>query len=659
MSGKIRFALSAVLLLLVAVLWLVEAGHEARFAVQGPKLSEGLLDRYERERESPLSAPVRAELSLRVPSGTTERTRSALRASFEAWRLRSEGRRPAQGKAGTSLVLDLAWSGEDALTLRVDGVDAGSAQLASFASLLPPFLTILAAIALGKTIPALLLGVLLACFWMYGLLGGLQAFAVDYIYGRVLTSEFRLEILGFIVFLVITIGVLTRAGGIDGLVEVLKRLARSARSSQLVTWLMGFVIFFDDYANTLVVGSTMRPLTDRMRVSREKLAYIVDSTAAPIAGISLLSTWVAYEISTFSAQLPEVGMREAQGFQVFLDTLPFRFYCIFTLFLVGASILLRRDFGPMLAAERRARRTGQVLREGAVPMLREDGEAACAKDGAPARWVNGALPIAVLVGVTMYFLWQTGAGDRGFAFDLRLWRDVLFDAKSAKAILLGSMASAAVACVLALAQRILSPVEILKTSWQAVRGLGFAMIILVLAWCIGYACQDMGTAYYLVALTQGGLPPLLLPVILFALSCLVAFATGSSWSTMAILLPIVVILAHSLGEGREVGSYLLMVLSIGAVLEGSIFGDHCSPISDTTVLSSVAAASDHLDHVQTQIPYAMLTMIVSILIGYLPAAFFSPKIWPLSLALGMALIVVFLLLVGRNPDAAPDDDPAN
>ncbi|MCB9880958.1 MAG: Na+/H+ antiporter NhaC family protein [Planctomycetes bacterium] len=655
MSGKIRFFVAAFLLGLLAVLWFLRPTLQERFAVQGPKLVTLLLEDFESALlPEQFTKDNRQVVRFGIEDGSV--VPSDLRPKLEAAaRKRAENgdariRLAAGDEPGRALTL--AWNGTaQDVELRVEDGTTQRRELTSYLSLLPPFLTILIAVLVGKTIPALLAGVLLGSWFLSGT-GMFVQFGKHYVYERVLTDDFRLEILGFVAFLMVTIGVLTRAGGIEGLVDIIKRFARSARSSQFVAYLMGFVVFFDDYANTIVVGSTMRPLTDRMRVSREKLAYIVDSTAAPIAGISVLSTWVAYEISTFSAQLPDVGMKDSDGFEVFLATLPYRFYCIFTLFFVAATILMRREFGPMLAAERRASTTGRVLREGAVPLVSEEMTTSGAKEGAPPRWYNGFLPIAILIVVTLYFLWDTGKGKRSFAFDFALWRDVLGDAVSSRAILYGSMAAAGSAILLALGQRILSPIEVALASWKALRGLGFAMIILVLAWCIGYVCEDLGTAYFLVAQTQGSLPPLLLPVLLFLLSCLVAFATGSSWSTMSILLPIVVILAHSLGADLPIGGQMLMVLSIGAVLEGSIFGDHCSPISDTTVLSSVASASDHLDHVQTQIPYAITAMIVSIVCGYLPVAFLSPELWPVCLIAGAVVLVMFLIVAGRNPDHA-------
>jgi len=343
-----------------------------------------------------------------------------------------------------------------------------------------------------------------------------------------------------------------------------------------------------------------------------------------------------------------------QGFAIFIDTMPFRFYCFLTIFMVAATIMLKREFGPMLTAERRARHEGKPIADGAKPMIDDSSLESRVKDGAPRRWWNGLVPILVLIIVTVIEIWRTGsssleAGDRGW---LTYLREVVGNADSSWAIFIGAAAAAVTAGVLGVAQGILSPLETLATAGRSAKALAFAVAILVLAWCIGFVCEDLGTRHYLIAMTEKDLKPELLPTVLFLVSCLVSFSTGSSWSTMAILLPNVVLLAHGLGEHTPLGGHALMLLSIGAVLEGSIFGDHCSPISDTTVLSSTASASDHLDHVRTQAPYALLVMLVSLVCGYLPVAFIAPGLWPVCYVLATAAIVGVLFAFGRDPEAA-------
>jgi Na+/H+ antiporter NhaC len=479
---------------------------------------------------------------------------------------------------------------------------------------------------------------------------GLWRFVRVYLWEQSFRSTFRIEIIGFVAVLIAAVGVMTRGGAIAGMISVILRFARTVRTTRLATVLMGFVIFFDDYTNTIVVGNTMRPLTDRMRISREKLAYLVDSTAAPVAGLMVLSTWVAYEVSQFEPQLLALGI-ERDPYAVFLATIPYRFYCLFTLLFVFATTLLRRDFGPMLAAERRAARSGQVIREGGRPLVSARATDMTPRAGTPERPWNAILPLGAVIVVTLVEIVRLGAAATDGPVDLldaASLREVLGNTDTVKALFRGSLAGWLLAVALHVGQRILSVRDCLEASVRASGGVLFALAILFLAWSIGGVCADLGTAHVLIALCKGTLSPLVLPVVLFLLACAVSFSTGSSWSTMAIILPNTVMLAFTLGQDFAGGPMALTIMSIGAVLEGSIFGDHCSPISDTTILSSVASASDHIDHVRTQMPYAITTMLAAILLGYLPSILgLHPAVGLIS---GAAVLVGLLLLVGGDPD---------
>jgi Na+/H+ antiporter NhaC len=412
----------------------------------------------------------------------------------------------------------------------------------------------------------------------------------------------------------------------------------------------------------------MRPLSDRFRISREKLSYIVDSTAAPVAGISIFSTWIAYEVSTFAPQLPAAGMSPSEGYAVFVESLPYRFYCIFTLVMVALVVLLGRDFGPMLAAERRARTTGQLVREGGKPMV---GDAATQLEPAPGvtpRALNALAPVLTFVIVTLAEITRVGMGEKltlEFSWDsirrdlealaatfgdFRAVTQVLSDGESSRAILVGSSSGLALAILLALISG--AGRHIPRAIFVTLRNTGIAVGILYLAWMIGAACESLGTASYLSDLVGPHLAPQALPTVLFLLSAGIAFATGTSWGTMSILLPLVVGLAFSMGELVPLGGHGLLILSIAAVLEGSIFGDHCSPISDTTILSSTACAADHLDHTRTQMAYALTAMAVAIVCGYFPCAFMGWSPW-IALPTGCAALLMLLLVFGRKTDPAP------
>ena len=549
-------------------------------------------------------------------------------------------------------------AGRELTLIGADGEAVSRARIGSRSALLAPLLAILLAFLTRNTLLSLGLGILLGGFLLVPAGAPFtEAFRIlfdDILWQKVIQDSFKAYILGFVFLLSATVAVITRMGGIDGMVQALVRFARTSRGAQAVAYFLGIGIFFDDYANTIVVGNSAGPLFDRMKVSRAKLSYIVDSTAAPVAGVAVLSTWVAYQISTYAPQLPAIGMSPEQGYALFLETIPFRFYCLFALLMVGLTIFLKREIGPMAKAEAAAR-------AGHSDALEAKAGSWSRVERAPwtlSRWENGVLPLLFLLGVTAWRLYSLGAAavDPAEAAAIRAegagaWiRTVLSETDSSRAIFDGSAAALLVAVLLALGRRQLGPAEVARTT---AKGLGAllkdAILVLVMAWSIGEICTRLDTAGYLVAVFSNMLDPAWLPLILFVAACFVAFATGSSWTTMAILQPNVVLLADRLGEGSALGSHGLLVLSIGAVLEGAIFGDHCSPISDTTILSSAASRVRHIDHVRTQAPYALICAGVALLVGYAPVSFLGLSPW-LALAAGLATMVALLLWLGKDPD---------
>lgn len=536
--------------------------------------------------------------------------------------------------------------------------------------LVPPLMAVLLAILFRRPVVALFAGVWTSCTLLLlrepqvGALeaaaGGLREVVMELLLPELRDPQ-RLQVLGFVLAMLAMVGVMSQSGGMRGLMDLVAHYARTARRTQIATWLAGFVVFFDDYANCLLVGATMRPLCDRFRVSREKLAYLVDSTAAPVAGLSLFSTWIAFEVSTFSPQLPAAGLLPTDGYAVFLETLPFRFYCILTLLLSAAIAFSGRDFGPMLSAERRARSLGQLVRAGGRPMLKQAATDLAPVPGVVPRAHRALLPMLAFLLVSSVEVGRVGlaalrAGDPALALGDLLtiegMTSLFGKGECTRALLVGSACGLSVALVLGFRAGIGRAV--LRASWTSVRSTGIAVAVLYLAWMTGRACARLGTAPYLTALLGGQLAPELLPAVLFLTSAAIAMATGSAWSTMSILLPLVVGLAFELGSEHELGGQLLMVLSIGAVLEGSIFGDHCSPMSDTTVLASTATAADHLDHVRTQSPYALLAMCGALFFGYLPCTFSGRQPF-VALAAAAGFVLAILWVFGRRvPSAAPE-----
>ena len=419
---------------------------------------------------------------------------------------------------------------------------------------------------------------------------------------------------------------------------------------------MGLAIFFDDYANSIVVGSTLRPIADRFRVSREKLAYIVDSTAAPIAGIAIISTWIGYEVSLFQDLMTDLKTG-LSGYQLFFNALPLRFYCLLTLTFVLLSAYLRRDYGPMLAAERRAQTTGQVMRPGATPMTGRAQDEIGPVEGVHPVWSAAVLPvILVIVCVIGGMAFDTWDHERVLAarrdyglMSSAFWSACFSNANTAQVLFVAAMLGSALAIVIAITRRhvetgarVISVGDAVSTWARGIVGVWYAIVILILAWAIKEVCADAGTSTYLTAALSPLISPGLLPLLIFLLAALVAFSIGTSWTTMAILIPTVVPLAHALG------GLPLTILAAAAVLDGAIFGDHCSPISDTTVMASIASSCDHMDHVKTQLPYALTTMSIAGIFGYLGTALIYPG-W-VGLVLGLITIPIILLAIGKNPD---------
>lgn len=535
-------------------------------------------------------------------------------------------------------------------------------------SLFPPLLAILVAVASGRLVWGLCLalfsGALIALptdvpVYMWPL-HALYMAAIDFVW-MPLRDSFQLFILGFTASLIGMVRVVSLAGGTRGIAEALVRRAASARSTRLATALLGLAIFFDDYANTIVVGTTMRPITDRFRISREKLAYLVDSTAAPVAGVAIISTWIGFEVGLFGDAMDSLGTG-ISGYELFFRALPARFYCLLTLFFLLVSTLMRRDYGPMLRAERRARQHNQPLAPGAQPMTGDAHQVPDHPDIA-GHWAVAALPVGLVIfGVLAGMHWDarnaeaviTARGEHAF-FSRVYWTAVFSNADGAKVMFLSSLAGSGLAFVFARTRRSLrdgrrplGTSTILRTWVSGITGFSYALLILVLAWAIKEMCQAVHTSDYLIGALENVLDPRFLPLLVFGLAAAVAFSIGTSWTTMALLLPTMLPVAHQMGD------ITLVILVAAAVLDGAIFGDHCSPISDTTVLSSIAASCDHIAHVRTQAPYAITTMCIAAVCGYLGSTLLYSTY--VGLGLGMLAVVATLVIVGRDPDrTAPLD----
>ncbi len=494
-----------------------------------------------------------------------------------------------------------------------------------FLSLLPPLVAIALCFITKQVLASLFIGIWIGATILIGWnpIGGVTK-TLGYIVENAADS-WNATILLFDFVVGGLIGLIYLSGGAQAFVKSVTTKVKNARDGQFAAWLFGLVIFFDDYANTAVVGNAFRAVSDRLRMSREKFSYIVDSTAAPVASIALVSTWVGYEVGLIGDAIEGTSVTMTP-YTIFLHSIPYRFYSIFAIILVLAIALSRRDYGPMLKAEYRARNTGKVFRDGSSP-LSGGSELRVLKD-VPQKTMNMVVPIVVLVGVSIFGMWWTGGGTSAESFTA-----AISDADAMTALLWGASFAVIVAIIMYKAQGIGTLGDMMDAFIDGAKMMVLANLILLSAWSIGSVCSEIGTAPYVVEAAKGVISPLLLPMIIFIICNLISFATGTSWGTMAIAMPIAVPLAISLGVPLPLG--------ISAVLTGSVMGDHCSPLSDTTIMSSMFSGSDHMDHVKTQIPYALTAAGVAIL-AYLVAG--TGMSVALVLPLGIILVGILLYL---------------
>jgi Na+/H+ antiporter NhaC len=395
-------------------------------------------------------------------------------------------------------------------------------------------------------------------------------------------------------------------------------------------------------------------------VSREKLAFLVDATAAPVACLALVTTWIGYEVGLIGEAVSRLPNYDEAAYSVFLNSLPYSFYPLLMIAFVLGVTTLRRDFGPMLRAEQRARATGQLFRPGStIARVEREASALEPPEGRPRRAINAALPILVLVVGVLAGLYVTGRAavlEAGGALTLR---EIVANASSYKAMLWGSLGAAFVAIALTVGQRLLTLEETMEAWLAGMRSMLVAFVILVLAWALSGVNEALGTATFLVSTLSGTLAPEWLPPLVFVLAAATAFATGTSWGTMGILMPLVIPLAWGVLEADGLHTaaehYHIVYSTVAVVLAGAVWGDHCSPISDTTILSSLASGCDHIDHVRTQLPYALSVGAVALLLGTIPTAFYVP--WWVCLPLSTAATIGLLFVFGRHVDD-PALDPA-
>ncbi|MFA8298692.1 MAG: Na+/H+ antiporter NhaC family protein [Hyphomicrobiales bacterium] len=554
--------------------------------------------------------------------------------------------------------IDYDFPQDETVIVQVDNFTAKKdvTPIPLWTSILPPLIAILMALVFKEVYSALFTGLLVGTttIFYYGgsnlffsIIRGIFEIVDTYIIQALLEKD-HLSIIVFSLFIGATVHLITRNGGMKGVVNILSKRANSPKSGQFITWILGVIIFFDDYANTLVVGNTMRPVTDRLKISREKLAYIVDSTAAPVAAIAFITTWIGAELSYISSGIKSIGI-DVKPYNVFMSSLEYAYYPIFTLIFILFIIFLGSDYGPMRKSELRARNTGQVS-----PAAAEDtqsSEELTPKKGIKPRAFNAVIPVLVIILGTFAGLFYTGWNQEiwdspTLAFTQKL-SAIIGNANSFTALLWSSFMGMASALILTMVQKIMKLQETIDNLMEGIKSMLAAILILTLAWSIAQVTQNMHTADFISrSLLEVNLSPYILPALSFILAAVVSFSTGSSWGTMAILYPLIIpaswYVAMDFGMTQDEALPIFFNV-VSTVLAGSVLGDHCSPISDTTILSSLASNCTHIEHVRTQLPYALTVGAVSVVFGTLPAAYGIPSyiLFPLGIIILFLIVKVF------------------
>ncbi len=543
-------------------------------------------------------------------------------------------------------------------------------------SIVPPLIAIILALLFKEVVVSLFVGIWAGAF----IAGGMRFTSLYYFMISIfevvekyvikaLNDGGHLSVIVFSLMIGGMVAIISRNGGMAGVVLSLSKYARSPRSSQFITWLLGVAIFFDDYANTLIVGNTMRSVTDKFKISREKLAYIVDSTAAPVSAIAFITTWIGAELGYIEGGLKM--MEDYSGptspYAIFISSLKYSFYPILTLIFILILIYTKRDYGAMFKAETRARTTGQVSPASSEGNDEPNMEDLTPVKGAPLKWYNAAIPVFVVILMTIVGLIDTGIAssysalvDAGIAVSSEGWSDVwvmlgllteektadasffvkigklIGNADSYVALLWASLSGLMAAIALTVGGGIMRLFDTMHTMATGFKTMLPALIILTLAWSLAITTEELHTADFLTSILRDNFSPYLMPGLIFILAALIAFSTGSSWSTMAILYPIAIpttwAICTAQGIDPDVSMEILLNV-IATVLAASVLGDHCSPISDTTILSSLASDCNHIDHVRTQLPYALTVGIISLTAG------------SLSTFLGGGFFICFVLLI--------------
>ncbi|MDR0964367.1 MAG: Na+/H+ antiporter NhaC family protein [Clostridium sp.] len=491
------------------------------------------------------------------------------------------------------------------------GEEYASPLFATFWALIPPVVAIALALITKEVYSSLFVGILMGAL-LYANFNPERALLHVFEGGMisVLSNPWNVGILLFLVILGMIVCLINKAGGSAAFGRFAAKHIKSAVGAQLATVLLGCLIFVDDYFNCLTVGSVMRPVTDKHKVSREKLAYIIDATAAPVCIIAPISSWAA----------AVTGVVEGEdGLTLFVSAIPYNFYALFTLLFMVSIILFKVDFGPMSLKERAAR-------------LMSDSETLQANEKkSDGKVLDLVLPIVVLIVSCVLGMVYTGGFFTGTNFV-----DAFGASDASLGLTLGSVVALIITIIYFLCRKVLSLKTTMECLPEGFRAMVPAILILTFAWTLNEMTSSLGAAEFVEKIVDQSAEGLMnfLPAVVFLIACFLAFATGTSWGTFGILIPIVAnVFAHD---------HTLMVISISACMAGAVCGDHCSPISDTTIMASAGADCNHVDHVSTQLPYAILVAAISF-VTYILAGF-ARSAW-ICLPVGTFICVGVVLLM--------------
>ena len=483
-------------------------------------------------------------------------------------------------------------------------------------SILPPLIAIVLALITKEVYSSLFIGIvsgmLIYSFAGSGTIFSAAAMTFDMMYSKIADNAYMII---FLALLWAVVSLVSKSGGSQAYGRWVEKRLKSKRAALFSTSFLGTLIFIDDGFNCLTVGTVMRPITDRLKISREKLAYIIDATAAPVCIIAPVSSWAVAVASEVS---------ETNGFNVFLSTIPYNFYALMTILMVFFISFTGRDFGPMKKAELAA-----------AKVQPESGEAAA--DNKPhGRVIDLVLPILVLIICAILGMAYVGGFFEGVSFSEAIGYN------PTAGLSLGAFAGLITAFLLYIPRKLMKPREFVEGIVSGIGNIVPPMLILILSWSLGGVCRQLiGTGMFISGfVSTSNLPLGLLPVLIFIIAALMSFSMGTSWGTFGMLIPIVTMICEAEGAG------IYLIPALGATLAGSVYGDHCSPISDTTILASTGADCKHIRHVETQLPYATLVAAVCA-VGYLIAGFMTSP-WIALLAETVLLIAAILVLSGRK-----------